>query len=108
MSTVSKEADVKDNATKNVILGCVKIEMVGVKGIAAAGKSDQRRSAGDQNGATMNPVHAGKDICVYNDFIPKSVTIKVWAIFLAVLMSSQHQSQNQNSYYIHITIRIGH
>ena len=106
----TKEADVvvKDNATKNVILGCVEIEMVGVKGIDAAGKSDQRRSAGDQNGTTMNPVHAGKDICVYDEFIPKSVTIRVWAIFLAVLMSFQHQSQNQISYYIHITIRIGH
>ena len=70
----TKEADVvvKDNATKNVILGCVKIEMVGVKGLTAAGKSDQRRSAGDQN-ATMNPVHAGKDVCIHDDFIPQSV-----------------------------------
>ena len=71
----TKEADVvvKDNATKNVVLGCVKIEMVDVKGIAADdGKFDQTRSAGDQN-ATINPVHAGKDICVHDDAIQQSV-----------------------------------
>ena len=47
--------------------------MVDVNGIAAAGESDQTRSTGDQN-VTMNPVHAGKDVCIHDDFIPQSVT----------------------------------
>jgi hypothetical protein len=45
--------------------------------------------------------------CCWTSF-HNQLLIMVCVIFLAVLMSSQHQRQNQNSYYIHITIRIGH
>ena len=66
----------EESTTKNVVLGCVSIEMVGVQDIAADGKSEQRRSVDDKLNDTVSPLHAGVDLSAQdiNDFIPQSST----------------------------------
>jgi hypothetical protein len=64
----------KENTTRNVVLGCVSIEMVDTKRNANDSKVSERMSADDKLTATISPLYTGQDFCIQDDFIPQSVT----------------------------------